>query len=333
MGSQGWLAATSIKSDEARRGRAHEARQGRARLAHATKMEDARTRVSTLKDEGNGKLKSGDLEQAVALYQQAAAEAALLPPEELASVWSNLALALFKQGSAAESVAAADKCIAAKPEWHKAHYRRGDALFYLRRYTEARDSYARAQELAADDREVAAALALTAEAVQGGVWFRQLLPGREFAVQASSPMEELIFGAARQMQNHIYVVGCATTRECYVVDSCWDTDGIAGFARRNKMKLIGAIGTHYHFDHCGGEVPPQMAAMVSGPFGGKPTLPGLREMKRDHGAAVHIHAREVERIAKQCDLDLAEISPLEQGARLPLGEAGEIEVLHTLGHS
>ena len=46
-------------------------------------MEDARTRVSTLKEEGNGKLKSGDLEQAVALYRQAAEEAAMLPPEEL----------------------------------------------------------------------------------------------------------------------------------------------------------------------------------------------------------------------------------------------------------
>ena len=296
-------------------------------------MNDARTRVSTLKEGGNGKLKSGDLEQAIALYQQAVAEAAQLPPKELASVWSNLALALLKQGSAAESVVAADKCIAAKPEWHKAHYRRGDALFHLRRYTEARGAYARAQELAADDREVAAALVLTAEAVQGGVWFRQLLPGRDFAVQASSPMEELVFGAARQMQNHIYIVGCATSRECYVVDGCWDTDGIAAFARRNKMRLVGAVGTHYHFDHCGGEVPPQMAAMVSGPFGGKPTLPGLREMKRDHGAAVHIHAREVERIAKQCDLELGEISPLEQGARLPLGEAGEIEARHTPGHS
>lgn len=280
-------------------------------------MEDARTRVSTLKEEGNGKLKSGDLEQAVALYRQAAAEAALLPPEELAPVWSNLALALLKQGSAAESLVAADKCVAAKPEWHKAHYRRGDALFHLRRYPEAHSAYARAQELAADDREVAAALALTAEAVQGGVWFRQLLPGREFAVQPSSPMEELIFGAARQMQNHIYVIGCATTRTCYVVDSCWDTDGIAAFARRNKMQLVGAIGTHYHFDHCGGEVPPQMAAMVAGPFGGKATLPGLREMRRDHGVAVHIHAREVARIAKQCALDLAEVSPLEHGARLP----------------
>ena len=29
-----------------------------------------------------------------------------------------------------------------------------------------------------------------------------------------------------------------------------------------------------------------MAAMVAGPFGGKATLPGLREMRRDHGVAV-----------------------------------------------
>ena len=158
-------------------------------------IEEARTRVAALKDEGNVALKSGDLAQAAELYQQATAEAALLPPEELASVWSNLALALFKQGCAAESIVAADKCIAAKPEWHTAHYRRGDALFYLQRYTEAQAAYAQAQALAAEDREVAAALALTAEAVQGGVWFRQLRPGSEFAVQAASPREELIFGA------------------------------------------------------------------------------------------------------------------------------------------
>ena len=55
------------------------------------------------------------------------------------------------------------------------------------------------------------------------------------------------------MQNHIYLVGCATTRECYAVDACWDTVGIASYAKRHKMRLVGAIGTHYH---CARPAPP-----------------------------------------------------------------------------
>ena len=40
------------------------------------------------------------------------------------------------------------------------------------------------------------------------------------------------------------------------------------------------------------------------------------------------------RVAKQCSLEPAEVRPLEHGAVLPLGpSAGEIEVLHTPGHS
>ena len=165
----------------------------------------------------------------------------------------------------------------------------------------------------------------------GGVlhWTLRLRLAKAPADPALAPVRS----QARQMQNHIYLIGCATTRECYVVDACWDTVGIASFAHRHRMRLVGAIGTHYHFDHCGGAVPPQMAAMVSGPFGGKPVLPGLREMRRDEGVAVHIHAREMGRVAQQCDLALEEISPLEQGARLRVGEAGELEVLHTPGHS
>ena len=298
--------------------------------------DEARSKISHLKEEGNAMLKLGQLDDAVIKYRQALEDAGgALPPVELAPVMSNLAMALMKRGEAEASLAMATQCVAAKPDWHKAHFRMGEALFELRRFEEARDAYAKAEQLVPGDRDVAAARALADEAIKGGVWFRQLLPGREFAITPTQPMDELIFGAAKQMQNHIYLVGCAETRECYVVDACWDVNGIVAYAKRNKMRIVGAIGTHYHFDHCGGEVPPQMVAMVAGPFGAgqKVMLPGLREMARDHGAAVHIHAREVERIAKQCEMPKETISPLEQAQRLPLGNSGEIEVLHTPGHS
>jgi glyoxylase-like metal-dependent hydrolase (beta-lactamase superfamily II) len=125
-----------------------------------------------------------------------------------------------------------------------------------------------------------------------------------------------------------------TSRECYVVDPCWDPRGIVAFAASQKMKVVGAFPTHYHFDHAGGAIPPPFVAMVYGPMS-KPgaRLPGLREMGRDHGAALYCHALERERLAKQCDVGLDELHPLEQGSTLLLGTAGHLEVLHTPGHS
>ena len=57
-----------------------------------------------------------------------------------------------------------------------------------------------------------------------------------------------MFGAARQMQNLIYLIGDLSTRQCYVVDACWDAKGINAYAKRFKMRLVGAIATHWHFD-------------------------------------------------------------------------------------
>mmetsp|Transcript_35886 Transcript_35886/g.112744 ORF Transcript_35886/g.112744 Transcript_35886/m.112744 type:complete len:202 (-) Transcript_35886:64-669(-) len=51
------------------------------------------------------------------------------------------------------------------------------------------------------------------------------------------------------------------------------------------MRLVGAVGTHYHFDHVGGKVPPRLVAMVCGPFAQEAQLPGLGELSRDHGGS------------------------------------------------
>lgn len=148
-----------------------------------------------------------------------------------------------------------------------------------------------------------------------------------------SQQKQMLFMAAKQMQNYIYLCGDASSRDCYVIDACWDVEGIVAFAKRHKMRLVGAIATHFHFDHAGGKVPPQMAAMVFGPFAGESSLPGLRELKRDHDVPVYAHRVEVPRVADQCSLSQSEVSPLEQSKRLGLGTTGSLEVLHTPGHS
>ena len=51
------------------------------------------------------------------------------------------------------------------------------------------------------------------------------------------------------MQNYIYIVGDSVSRECVVIDACWDTNGIIKYAKANDLRIVGAVVTHCHFDH------------------------------------------------------------------------------------
>src|SRR5258705_12782035 len=77
------------------------------------------------------------------------------------------------------------------------------------------------------------------------LYFRQLLAGRDFAVD--NPV-------AAQMMNFAYLVGDEHTRECLLVDPAWDVDSLVKLAQADDMKVIGALGSHYHPDHLGGEM-------------------------------------------------------------------------------
>merc|ERR1712187_230152 len=83
----------------------------------------------------------------------------------------------------------------------------------------------------------------------------------------------------------------------------------------------------------GGKVPQFLRAMVSGPFGPEPVVPGLAEMKKQHCVPLYSHKAEVERIAAQCLLEPHEIEPLNQGQKLRVSDDWCLEVLHTPGHS
>ncbi|KAL1508548.1 hypothetical protein AB1Y20_004647 [Prymnesium parvum] len=292
---------------------------------------DPRAASAAAKERGTAHLKAGEFALAIAAYR----EALSLGPEDEAALHSNLSLALLKAGDAEGAAAAAEASVALKPRWHKAHYRLGDACFERRDYAKARDAFGKAAELADGDAEVAAALRLATEAAKGGLWLQQLRPGHDIALHPTTQLEALVFGAAKQMSNLIYLVGDLTTRECYVVDACWDCKGIHSFARRHRMKIVGAIASHYHFDHTGGLPPASLRSMVFGPFeGGKDLrLPGLHEMARDFSARVYVHALEVQLISNQCQLEEKELVPLQDGQLLPVGAAGVLEVFHTPGHS
>ena len=75
------------------------------------------------------------------------------------------------------------------------------------------------------------------------LYFKQLLAGRDFGRSNF---------AAAQMQNFVYLIGDRDTGEAVVVDPAWAIDELCDTVEADGMKLVGALGTHYHPDHIGG---------------------------------------------------------------------------------
>src|SRR4029453_1635371 len=99
---------------------------------------------------------------------------------------------------------------------------------------------------------------------------RQLLSGRDIA--RSDPV-------ARQMVNFVYLVGDRETGEAVVVDAAYDVRGILDVAAAEGIKGTGALVTHYHQDHVGGDL---MGYQIS----------GVRELLALNPVPVHVQSDE-----------------------------------------
>lgn len=142
------------------------------------------------------------------------------------------------------------------------------------------------------------------------IYFRQLRAGREFA--KDDPV-------APQMANFVYLVGDKATRRCVVVDPAWDVRGILDVVDADGMELAGALVTHYHPDHVGGEI-----------FGieieGLPALAELRPVK------VHVNEREADGVRAVTGLSESDLTRHAGGDTLEVGDVA-IRLLHTPGHT
>lgn len=54
------------------------------------------------------------------------------------------------------------------------------------------------------------------------------------------------------MANFVYLVGNKEKREAFIVDPAWRMDTIFQIAKKENLKVVGAVVTHSHFDHCNG---------------------------------------------------------------------------------
>ena len=143
-----------------------------------------------------------------------------------------------------------------------------------------------------------------------GLYIKQLLAGRDFGRTNQF---------AGQMANFIYLLGDDKARLCMVVDPAWDIDGILNAVHSEGFDLVGALVTHYHPDHVGGNL-----------FGRQ--IDGLAELMTRKPVKVHVNRLEAPGVKAVTGLSDADFELHEAGDDVSIGEV-KVKLLHTPGHT
>ena len=108
------------------------------------------------------------------------------------------------------------------------------------------------------------------------------------------------------MENFVYLVGSKETREVFVVDPAWQVDTVLRVAKEEDLKIVGALVSHYHFDHTN----------------------GIEELLGALNVPVYVNKKDVPYLAVSADL----VKAVDAGDKVKAGNV-EIEMVHTPGHT
>jgi glyoxylase-like metal-dependent hydrolase (beta-lactamase superfamily II) len=142
------------------------------------------------------------------------------------------------------------------------------------------------------------------------VYFKQILAGRQIA--RSNP-------AAGQMANFMYLLGDTEKREALVVDPAWDVDGLFDVAEADGYTIVGALVTHYHPDHVGGDL-----------WGLQ--IEGLNRLLERQAMPVYVNKNEASGLQQITGIPQQDMRRLEDGDRVDLGSLS-VTCVHTPGHT
>jgi glyoxylase-like metal-dependent hydrolase (beta-lactamase superfamily II) len=142
------------------------------------------------------------------------------------------------------------------------------------------------------------------------LYFRQLLAGRDFAVDDQ---------IARQMVNFVYLIGDNETHDAVIVDPAYGVDELLGILRADGMACVGALATHYHPDHIGGD-------MMG--FG----IEGITRLLELAPVPIHIQADEAPWVARTTGVGDADLVIHDGGDLVHVGSV-PVTLVHTPGHT
>ncbi|UCE87870.1 MAG: MBL fold metallo-hydrolase [Deltaproteobacteria bacterium] len=121
------------------------------------------------------------------------------------------------------------------------------------------------------------------------------------------------------MANLAYLVGSRSSREALVVDPAWSVDPLLDLAEADGMVVVGALATHYHQDHVGGQI-----------FGFD--IEGLARLLARNPVKVHVNDAEADGLRRITGVSESDLERHRGGDVLALGEI-RVRLLHTPGHT
>jgi glyoxylase-like metal-dependent hydrolase (beta-lactamase superfamily II) len=142
------------------------------------------------------------------------------------------------------------------------------------------------------------------------LYFRQLLAGRDFA--QADPI-------ASQMVNFVYLIGDRHSKEAVLVDPAYAVGELVALAEGDGMAITGALATHYHPDHVGGDL-----------FGHG--IEGVRELLELRGVKVHAQRAEVPWIKRMTGCSDSDLAVHDSGDVVKVGQI-DVRLIHTPGHT
>jgi glyoxylase-like metal-dependent hydrolase (beta-lactamase superfamily II) len=142
------------------------------------------------------------------------------------------------------------------------------------------------------------------------LYFRQLLAGRDFAVDNQ---------IARQMVNFVYLVGDRETGDAVIIDPAYGVDDLLDILRSDDMECVGALATHYHPDHVGGD--------MSG-WG----IEGITRLLEVTQVPVHVQADEAPWVERVTGVGADALATHQGGDVVNVGSI-PITLVHTPGHT
>jgi glyoxylase-like metal-dependent hydrolase (beta-lactamase superfamily II) len=121
------------------------------------------------------------------------------------------------------------------------------------------------------------------------------------------------------MANYVYLIGDTETREAMVVDPAWDIDAVLDVLDRDGMTLTGALVTHYHPDHIGGNL-----------FG--QDIPGVTDLLEKRPVKVYMHKQEVPYVKHTLGMESSDFVAVDGDTTVEIGKL-PVRMIHTPGHT